>query len=60
MVHVPFVNFAYIANSKTDVEFREIFHSGKGFHKQKKFEKLWSACVLRLLYLIQCRCITRK
>jgi hypothetical protein len=29
----PLFNFAYIANSKTGVEFREIFQSGKGFQK---------------------------
>jgi hypothetical protein len=31
----PFLNVAYIANSKTGVEFREIFQSGKGFQKYK-------------------------
>jgi hypothetical protein len=35
--------FAYIANSKTGVGFREIFQSGKGFHRQES-EKITALC----------------
>lgn len=38
-VYIPFfIYFAYIANSKRGVRFREIFQSGKGFHRRKSLK----------------------
>jgi hypothetical protein len=42
MIYIPFFNFHYIANSKTEARFRNTFRSENEFHRWTCFESLCS------------------